>query len=78
MDNKMEVHLIVNACGDASIELSAHNMKGSEAKTALLALINSIAGSFSENSLEKAAFLKAVQDSMEKLILETLSDYQLF
>ena len=46
MKNKLEVHFIVNAYGDASVEISAHNMKGFEAKTAVLALINSIAGSF--------------------------------
>ncbi|MDE5855185.1 MAG: hypothetical protein K2H19_09025 [Ruminococcus sp.] len=71
MKNKLEVHFIMNANDDVSIEITAH-LKGFEAKAATVAILDSMAQACSRTFIEKAAFLKSVQDAMGKLILKTL------
>ncbi|MDE7105026.1 MAG: hypothetical protein K2O36_04010 [Ruminococcus sp.] len=73
MKNKLEVHFIMNANDDVSIEITAH-LKGFEAKAATVAILDSMSQACSRTFIEKAAFLKSVQDAIGKLILKTLLD----
>ncbi len=71
MENKLEVHFIVDAENKGSFEAKAH-INGLEARVAALALLDNMAGEFSRDSIGKAEFLKTVHDATENLILKTL------
>lgn len=71
MKNKLEIHLVMDADDEASLNISAH-LNYTEAKDATLVLLNHLGNAFTKTSVEKLAFLKSIHDEMEKLILNFL------
>lgn len=68
MKNKLEIHLVMDADNETSLNISTH-LNYIEAKDMTLVLLNHLGNAFSKTTGEKAAFLKDIHDEMENLML---------
>lgn len=71
MENKLEIHLVMDADDETLLNISAH-LNYIEAKATTLVLLNHLGNAFTKTPVEKLAFLKSIHDEMEKLILNFL------